>query len=228
MPQITHFCGVKFLVWKSGTVKFWTNIMSASEKAVFCNININDFDRTFLALFISIFIWICLLAKDQTCQLWIIQLNFSPLFNLKQSRSLLCLLQLMPLSKLTYDDKTCVRGCEAQSYNYLQAERRKKYNHLPFHTFRSWSCVFEVGRYRKARTRWWRRRGREGCHLLAGMWLLFYLLPPLPYCADKELSYKSSPCLGWPQDFCQDYNYCCTIGWAGCGKRDSQLNWWSV
>ena len=29
MSQITHFCGVKLLAWKSGCVKFWTNIMSA-------------------------------------------------------------------------------------------------------------------------------------------------------------------------------------------------------
>ena len=29
MWQITHFCGVKFLAWKSCCVKFWTNIMSA-------------------------------------------------------------------------------------------------------------------------------------------------------------------------------------------------------
>ena len=28
MLQITHFCGVKLLAWKSGCVKFWTNIMS--------------------------------------------------------------------------------------------------------------------------------------------------------------------------------------------------------
>ena len=28
MSQITHFCGVKYLAWKSGGVKFWTNIMS--------------------------------------------------------------------------------------------------------------------------------------------------------------------------------------------------------
>ena len=28
MSQITHFCGVKFLAWKSGSVKFWTNILS--------------------------------------------------------------------------------------------------------------------------------------------------------------------------------------------------------
>ena len=29
MLQITHFCGVKFLAWKSGSVNFLTNIMSA-------------------------------------------------------------------------------------------------------------------------------------------------------------------------------------------------------
>ena len=29
MSQFTHFCGVKFLAWKSGCVKFWTNFMSA-------------------------------------------------------------------------------------------------------------------------------------------------------------------------------------------------------
>ena len=29
MSLITHFCGVKLLAWKSGCVKFWTNIMSA-------------------------------------------------------------------------------------------------------------------------------------------------------------------------------------------------------
>ena len=28
MSQITHFCIVKLLAWKSGCVKFWTNIMS--------------------------------------------------------------------------------------------------------------------------------------------------------------------------------------------------------
>ena len=28
MSQITHFCGVKLVAWKSGCVKFWTNIMS--------------------------------------------------------------------------------------------------------------------------------------------------------------------------------------------------------
>ena len=28
MSQITHFWGVKILVWKSGSVKFWTNFMS--------------------------------------------------------------------------------------------------------------------------------------------------------------------------------------------------------
>ena len=28
MSQITHFCGVQLLAWKSGCVKFWTNIMS--------------------------------------------------------------------------------------------------------------------------------------------------------------------------------------------------------
>ena len=28
MSQITHFCGVKFLASKSGSVKFWTNIGS--------------------------------------------------------------------------------------------------------------------------------------------------------------------------------------------------------
>ena len=28
MSQITHFCSVKILAWKSGSVKFWTNIMS--------------------------------------------------------------------------------------------------------------------------------------------------------------------------------------------------------
>ena len=28
MLQITHFCGVKFLAWKSGSVNFLTNIMS--------------------------------------------------------------------------------------------------------------------------------------------------------------------------------------------------------
>ena len=26
--QVTHLCGVKLLVWKSGCVKFWTNTMS--------------------------------------------------------------------------------------------------------------------------------------------------------------------------------------------------------
>ena len=31
MSQITHFCGVKLLAWKSGCVKFWTNIMSAGN-----------------------------------------------------------------------------------------------------------------------------------------------------------------------------------------------------
>ena len=116
MSQITDFYGVKFFAWKPGSVKFWTNIMSASEKAVFCYININDFNRTFLALFISIFIWICLLAKDRTCQLWIIQLNFSPLFNLKQSRSLLCLLQFISLQKLTYV-LTCVS--EDVRFNFI-------------------------------------------------------------------------------------------------------------
>ena len=38
MSQITHFCGVKFLAWKSSSVKFWTNIMSAgvvTEKGYF-------------------------------------------------------------------------------------------------------------------------------------------------------------------------------------------------
>ena len=30
MSQITHFCGVKFLAWKSSSVKFLTNIMSDS------------------------------------------------------------------------------------------------------------------------------------------------------------------------------------------------------
>ena len=30
MSQITHFCGVKLLAWKSGCVKFWTNIMSTN------------------------------------------------------------------------------------------------------------------------------------------------------------------------------------------------------
>ena len=111
------------------------SLLLSGEKAVFCNMNINDFTQTFLALFISIFIWICLPAKDQTCQLWIVQLNFSPLFNLKQSRSLLCLLQFRSLRKLTYNDMTCVRGCEVQSYN-----------HLPSYTFKSWSWVSEVGR----------------------------------------------------------------------------------
>ena len=28
MSQFTHFCGAKFLSWKSGCVKFWTNFMS--------------------------------------------------------------------------------------------------------------------------------------------------------------------------------------------------------
>ena len=28
MSQFTRFCGVKFLAWKSGCVKFLTNIMS--------------------------------------------------------------------------------------------------------------------------------------------------------------------------------------------------------
>ena len=28
MSQIPHFCGVKLLAGKSGSVKFWTNIMS--------------------------------------------------------------------------------------------------------------------------------------------------------------------------------------------------------
>ena len=28
MSQITHFCYVKLLTWKSGCVKFWTNIMT--------------------------------------------------------------------------------------------------------------------------------------------------------------------------------------------------------
>ena len=32
MSQITHFCGVKFLAWKSGSVKFWTNIMSGAAQ----------------------------------------------------------------------------------------------------------------------------------------------------------------------------------------------------
>ena len=31
MSQFTHFCGVKFLAWKSGCVKFWTNFMSVNE-----------------------------------------------------------------------------------------------------------------------------------------------------------------------------------------------------
>ena len=31
MSQVTHFCGVKFLVCKSSSVKFWTNIMSAGR-----------------------------------------------------------------------------------------------------------------------------------------------------------------------------------------------------
>ena len=31
MSQITHFFGVKSLAWKSGGVKFWTNIMSGCE-----------------------------------------------------------------------------------------------------------------------------------------------------------------------------------------------------
>ena len=31
MSQITHFCCVKLLAWKSGCVKFWTNIMSAGN-----------------------------------------------------------------------------------------------------------------------------------------------------------------------------------------------------
>ena len=31
MLQITHFCGVKFLAWKSGSVNFLTNIMSDDE-----------------------------------------------------------------------------------------------------------------------------------------------------------------------------------------------------
>ena len=32
MSQITHFSSVKFLAWKSGCVKFWTNIMSGRTK----------------------------------------------------------------------------------------------------------------------------------------------------------------------------------------------------
>ena len=28
MSKIAHFCGVKFLAWKSSSAKFWTNIMS--------------------------------------------------------------------------------------------------------------------------------------------------------------------------------------------------------
>ena len=36
MSQITHFYGVKFLAWKPGSVKFWTNIMSVwQEKSIF-------------------------------------------------------------------------------------------------------------------------------------------------------------------------------------------------
>ena len=32
MSQITHFSSVKLLAWKSGCVKFWTNIMSGRTK----------------------------------------------------------------------------------------------------------------------------------------------------------------------------------------------------
>ena len=31
MSQITQFCGVKFLAWKSGCVNFLTNFMSAGD-----------------------------------------------------------------------------------------------------------------------------------------------------------------------------------------------------
>ena len=34
MSQITHFCGVKFLAWKSGGVKFLTNSMSDNSVTV--------------------------------------------------------------------------------------------------------------------------------------------------------------------------------------------------
>ena len=44
MLQITHFCGVKFSAWKSGSVEFRTNIMSA---------------QTFSNLFITNLPWCC-------------------------------------------------------------------------------------------------------------------------------------------------------------------------
>ena len=39
MSQISHFCGVKLLAWKSGCVKFWTNIKSAYTYNTFCTKN---------------------------------------------------------------------------------------------------------------------------------------------------------------------------------------------
>ena len=40
MSQITHFCGVKFLAWKYGTVKFSTNIMSDMISfSFYCGLN---------------------------------------------------------------------------------------------------------------------------------------------------------------------------------------------
>ena len=36
MSQITHFCGVKLIAWKSGCVKFWTNIMSGKYLSCRC------------------------------------------------------------------------------------------------------------------------------------------------------------------------------------------------
>ena len=36
MSQITHFCNVKLLAWKSGCVKFWTNIMSGKYLSCRC------------------------------------------------------------------------------------------------------------------------------------------------------------------------------------------------
>ena len=38
MSQITHFCGVNFLAWKSGSVKFLTNIMSECRVKKKCDI----------------------------------------------------------------------------------------------------------------------------------------------------------------------------------------------
>ena len=39
MSQITHFYGVKFLAWKSGSVKFWTNIMSVLDWVIVASIS---------------------------------------------------------------------------------------------------------------------------------------------------------------------------------------------